>query len=191
MISLSQVQDVEVRDNASLLGKIISQNILFLCCNLFSFSTIIIGKFTTVISFIFFRWQLTQPQPTPWMLPKLLQSLLQRHLLHLVRINFTYKLKKKNRKMFSFHALTLYRSPMSIRLMFIHVRTVVVVSQSQYDCDFETNYCSWKQDMSDVFNWTRAQGPTGSVNTGPTNDHTKQNRKLRLCLTRSRNFSLI
>lgn len=54
MISLSQVQDVEVRDNASLLGKIISQNILFLCCNLFSFSTII-GKFTTVISFIFFR----------------------------------------------------------------------------------------------------------------------------------------
>lgn len=51
------------------------------------------------------------------------------------------------------------------------------VSQSQFDCDFETNLCSWQQDMTDVFNWTRAQGPTGSVNTGPTNDHTKQNRK--------------
>lgn len=67
-------------------GKLYLRIILFLCCNLFSFSTII-RKFTTVISFIFFRWQLTQPQPTPWMLPKLLQSLLQRRLLHLVRIN--------------------------------------------------------------------------------------------------------
>lgn len=53
MISLLQVQDVEVRDNMSLLGKIISQNIHFFVANFFSFS-IMIAKFTTVIFIHFF-----------------------------------------------------------------------------------------------------------------------------------------
>lgn len=159
-------------------GKFYLRIILFLYCNFFSFSTMV-GKFTIVISFIFFSLTVnpatanplnaskTTPVPATTTPPPF----------------GTDKLQKKLERCSFFHALTLYRSPMSIRLMFIYECTVVVVSQSQYDCDFETNYCSWKQDMSDVFNWTRAQGPTGSINTGPTNDHTKQNRKLRLCLT--------
>lgn len=51
------------------------------------------------------------------------------------------------------------------------------VSQSSYDCDFETNMCTWTNLKDDVFDWSRAQGPTGSSATGPTNDHTKGNRK--------------
>ncbi|XP_033751988.1 MAM and LDL-receptor class A domain-containing protein 1-like [Pecten maximus] len=46
------------------------------------------------------------------------------------------------------------------------------VNQSKYDCSFETNLCSWTQAKDDIFDWTRAQGPTASVQTGPTNDHT-------------------
>ena len=41
-----------------------------------------------------------------------------------------------------------------------------------YDCTFEQGFCQWTQSMTDNFNWTRAQGPTGSSLTGPTNDHT-------------------
>ena len=37
--------------------------------------------------------------------------------------------------------------------------------------------CTWTNLKDDVFDWSRAQGPTGSSATGPTNDHTKGNRK--------------
>ncbi|XP_033751987.1 MAM and LDL-receptor class A domain-containing protein 1-like [Pecten maximus] len=48
---------------------------------------------------------------------------------------------------------------------------------TQYDCNFDNGLCLWKQDtQTDQFNWTRAQGPTGSAETGPTNDHTKGTR---------------
>ncbi|KAK7473655.1 hypothetical protein BaRGS_00035133, partial [Batillaria attramentaria] len=50
------------------------------------------------------------------------------------------------------------------------------VSNSPYDCAFETNFCSWTQDKTDVFDWTRGQGPTGTVATGPTVDHTTGSR---------------
>lgn len=43
---------------------------------------------------------------------------------------------------------------------------------SKWDCNFETNFCTWIQDTSDRFNWTRAKGSTTSYNTGPTSDHT-------------------
>jgi hypothetical protein len=33
---------------------------------------------------------------------------------------------------------------------------------SSYDCNFETNYCIWKQSTENNFNWTRAQGKQGS-----------------------------
>ncbi|XP_022097778.1 MAM and LDL-receptor class A domain-containing protein 1-like isoform X1 [Acanthaster planci] len=43
---------------------------------------------------------------------------------------------------------------------------------SAYDCDFEVSLCSWTQETSDDFDWTRLQGSTASVNTGPQFDHT-------------------
>ncbi|XP_077978860.1 MAM and LDL-receptor class A domain-containing protein 1-like [Glandiceps talaboti] len=42
-----------------------------------------------------------------------------------------------------------------------------------FDCDFETGAnCSWVQATDDEFDWTRLQGSTGSVGTGPAFDHT-------------------
>ncbi|KAH3887696.1 hypothetical protein DPMN_011714 [Dreissena polymorpha] len=41
-----------------------------------------------------------------------------------------------------------------------------------YDCDFTNDLCMWGQSPDDNFDWTRAQGPTGTLMTGPTNDHT-------------------
>ncbi|KAH9494980.1 hypothetical protein Btru_018316 [Bulinus truncatus] len=42
-----------------------------------------------------------------------------------------------------------------------------------YDCNFENGFCAWAQDTTDMFDWTRSQGPTGSSQTGPLVDHTK------------------
>ncbi|XP_066300036.1 MAM and LDL-receptor class A domain-containing protein 1-like [Branchiostoma lanceolatum] len=52
-----------------------------------------------------------------------------------------------------------------------HMRGTGIV-QSQYDCNFQVDLCSWTQYTGDEFDWTRAQGPTGSSQTGPTVDHT-------------------
>ena len=38
-------------------------------------------------------------------------------------------------------------------------------------CDFEKDLCSWKQEVSDDFDWTRQKGPTCSSETGPSTDH--------------------
>ena len=46
-----------------------------------------------------------------------------------------------------------------------------------FDCNFEKDLCRWTQDKTDIFDWTRASGPTGTGKTGPTNDHTVQNGK--------------
>ncbi|CAH1274193.1 MAMDC2 [Branchiostoma lanceolatum] len=40
------------------------------------------------------------------------------------------------------------------------------------DCDFDTNVCSYQQDDTDDFDWTRQQGSTQSPSTGPSSDHT-------------------
>ncbi|XP_033751986.1 MAM and LDL-receptor class A domain-containing protein 1-like [Pecten maximus] len=40
-------------------------------------------------------------------------------------------------------------------------------------CDFETSICSWTQDKSDNFDWTRANDHTASYGTGPSRDHTR------------------
>ncbi|XP_070842581.1 MAM and LDL-receptor class A domain-containing protein 1 [Chaetodon trifascialis] len=44
----------------------------------------------------------------------------------------------------------------------------------ELQCNFEDGLCSWKQEQSggDVFDWTRIQGPTPTLNTGPWKDHT-------------------
>ncbi|KAI8499746.1 hypothetical protein Bbelb_227970 [Branchiostoma belcheri] len=40
------------------------------------------------------------------------------------------------------------------------------------DCDFDTDMCTFFQDTSDNFDWTRHEGSTPSGQTGPTADHT-------------------
>ncbi|XP_062297401.1 MAM and LDL-receptor class A domain-containing protein 1 [Scomber scombrus] len=44
----------------------------------------------------------------------------------------------------------------------------------ELQCNFEHGLCSWKQEQSggDVFDWTRIQGPTPTLDTGPWKDHT-------------------
>ncbi|EHB12586.1 hypothetical protein GW7_18801 [Heterocephalus glaber] len=39
-------------------------------------------------------------------------------------------------------------------------------------CHFENGICNWEQDTEDDFDWTRNQGPTSTINTGPMKDHT-------------------
>ena len=41
-----------------------------------------------------------------------------------------------------------------------------------FNCTFERNLCSWTQDNTDQFDWTRTSGSTPSSSTGPSVDHT-------------------
>ena len=43
---------------------------------------------------------------------------------------------------------------------------------SDFDCDFEVNFCNWKNDKTKKLEWLRNQGETGSDETGPTVDST-------------------
>ena len=43
---------------------------------------------------------------------------------------------------------------------------------SVYDCNFETNFCNWNNDVTRKLMWTRNSGSTSSYETGPTIDHT-------------------
>ncbi|XP_062511968.1 MAM and LDL-receptor class A domain-containing protein 1-like isoform X2 [Corticium candelabrum] len=43
-------------------------------------------------------------------------------------------------------------------------------------CSFETNLCVWSNDVSNDVDWVMRQGRTPSSQTGPTDDHTYQNR---------------
>lgn len=47
-----------------------------------------------------------------------------------------------------------------------------ILAPSIYDCTFEQGWCRWTQALDDKFNWTRIQGRTTSLLTGPTTDHT-------------------
>ncbi|XP_012787433.2 MAM and LDL-receptor class A domain-containing protein 1 [Sorex araneus] len=42
----------------------------------------------------------------------------------------------------------------------------------ELQCDFENGSCNWEQDTEDDFNWTRNQGSTATLNTGPMKDNT-------------------
>ncbi|XP_078681324.1 MAM and LDL-receptor class A domain-containing protein 1-like isoform X2 [Branchiostoma floridae x Branchiostoma belcheri] len=44
-------------------------------------------------------------------------------------------------------------------------------------CDFEANFCSWKQSEEDNFDFQRGQGSTDTSYTGPQTDHTKGNER--------------
>lgn len=49
------------------------------------------------------------------------------------------------------------------------------IPTSPFNCDFEKDFCQYKQEnLNDIFNWTRTQGGTYSVGTGPIYDHTIQ-----------------
>ena len=52
------------------------------------------------------------------------------------------------------------------------LQCISAAAPSAFDCDFETNLCSWTQDPGDDFDWTRIQGSTASAYTGPQFDHT-------------------
>lgn len=54
----------------------------------------------------------------------------------------------------------------------ISTATPTAPPKGKFDCDFEIDFCSWTQDSSDTFNWTRHHGRTSSTATGPTTDHT-------------------
>lgn len=43
-----------------------------------------------------------------------------------------------------------------------------------FSCDFEQNFCSWKQDRTDNFDWHRNRRTTSSSGTGPSRDHAGQ-----------------
>ncbi|XP_068091691.1 MAM and LDL-receptor class A domain-containing protein 1 isoform X2 [Hyperolius riggenbachi] len=43
---------------------------------------------------------------------------------------------------------------------------------SELQCDFEDGLCNWSQDKEDDFDWTRYQGQTPTLDTGPMKDHT-------------------
>lgn len=48
--------------------------------------------------------------------------------------------------------------------------------QCEFNCDFESGICPcWEQRTDDSFDWTVHQGSTGSVETGPTYDHSQGN----------------
>lgn len=53
-----------------------------------------------------------------------------------------------------------------------HVTSGIVLAPSQWDCNFESGLCTWTQAKDDQFDWTRVRGSTGTLNTGPTSDHT-------------------
>ncbi|XP_053507428.1 MAM and LDL-receptor class A domain-containing protein 1 isoform X2 [Ictalurus furcatus] len=40
------------------------------------------------------------------------------------------------------------------------------------NCNFDYNLCTWTQLLTDVFDWTRQQGSTPTMMTGPSSDHT-------------------
>lgn len=42
----------------------------------------------------------------------------------------------------------------------------------ELQCDFENGICNWEQSVEDDFDWTRKQGPTSTLNTGPMKDNT-------------------
>ncbi|KAH3887720.1 hypothetical protein DPMN_011739 [Dreissena polymorpha] len=48
-----------------------------------------------------------------------------------------------------------------------------IVSCSTYQkCSFEQDFCFFQQDQTDDFDWSRRSGPTVTVGTGPSRDHT-------------------
>ena len=50
--------------------------------------------------------------------------------------------------------------------------TTVAPGGTVHSCDFEANVCSYTEDKTDNFDWTRNSRGTSTVGTGPPSDHT-------------------
>ena len=51
------------------------------------------------------------------------------------------------------------------------MRVIHIVGLVNLSCDFESDFCSWYQDMADNFNWRRAANGTHDATSGPQSDH--------------------
>lgn len=51
----------------------------------------------------------------------------------------------------------------------------LVSDATQLNCEFETDFCLWKNMIIDDFNWDRRQGMSCTPDTGPIFDHTFAN----------------
>ena len=51
-------------------------------------------------------------------------------------------------------------------------KKIFSIASVGFNCTFERNLCSWTQDNTDQFDWTRTSGSTPSSSTGPSVDHT-------------------
>lgn len=112
MISLSQIQDVEVRGS---LGKIVSRNILFFVAN-FSVTVFKIDDEIQILFNCFVDSDPSHSQP-----PECLHNYSSPCYNDTSSIWYVINLKKKKDRCFSYHALDLCRSPVSMRLMFMYV----------------------------------------------------------------------
>ena len=59
-----------------------------------------------------------------------------------------------------------------------------------YNCDFQTGFCTWTNDASAPFNWTRHRGSTSSLDTGPASDHTLKNGRKFLAMPRTNTLNI-
>lgn len=48
-------------------------------------------------------------------------------------------------------------------------------------CTFEVDFCEWKQETNDDFDWIRHKGPTPTPDTGPSHDHTTGGENSKQC----------
>ena len=53
-----------------------------------------------------------------------------------------------------------------------HWLIIYIPATGSIQCSFDSNFCSWIQDKTDNFDWTRKRGATSSGATGPSADHT-------------------
>ena len=63
---------------------------------------------------------------------------------------------------------------MKIKFIFLTECLFFSLTDSLTSCDFELGFCTWIQDHTDDFDWTRDKGKTSSSSTGPSFDHTTQ-----------------
>lgn len=55
--------------------------------------------------------------------------------------------------------------------MFIFLPFYLVAESESFGCSFDIDFCLWKQDTSDVFDWQRQAVRDSLTTTGPTVDH--------------------
>ena len=72
---------------------------------------------------------------------------------------------------FYFRCLRTFRKPLACYIYFDLMFFLYMTGLVSY-CSFEQDWCGWKQDSNDKFDWTRQQKTTPTELTGPTVDNT-------------------